>query len=324
MHDLRESNSSDVLAALIGINSLPSHLLEPYDGPDDGVRSSPGIHCRVAVDSETNHRTTVWISKSYDRTCQNITIFDGWRICVQIPTADWSNRTYNSEDVRRAALLCMGRQYLSESAEGEEGPGPSFINVKEGADLDITDPNAIMDRRRVARAAPPPQTSSSWSSTPNLSIQIPFHHEVGAFSSAHTAEHGHEDLRGGQSAVGPSASPCSPDTPTPSVQFIRPSAPEPFTPAPTVENGHEPPEGHVDVVHPAPKPISSFFLVSQTDITIRSPPAQNQTQMQARSNVWWRRVMRVPMVPKFRRLSIRRRLGGSSETHGLGSCYRVC
>ncbi|KAG8856018.1 hypothetical protein FRB96_006585 [Tulasnella sp. 330] len=299
MNNLCDSDSSDVLAALVGISSLPSHLLEPYDNPNDYVGSSPGIYCRVGFDGETNNRTTVWISKSHNRLCQNITIFDGWRICVQVPTADWANRTYTTEDVRRAALLCMGRQYLSESSG--EGFGCCFINVKEGADAAAMDPDAVKPARRDVFVIPssPPPTVSTRSSVPTLSLQIPSHPPAGT-SSAHTAENGHETPQ----ADLPSStlvSPYSAAAPHPSSPFARPPAPEPFTPVLTVEHGHEPPEGQMTVDIVAPKPISSFFLVSRSDIALRPPPQTSHSKR------WWCCVVRIPAVPRLRGLSIRRR-----------------
>lgn len=194
-----DRDSRDVLAALIGISNIPEHLLEPCDSDDSHISDSPpapAIHCRVAINPETEERSTVWISRSHDRQSQNITIFDGWRICVQVPVADWVDHTYTAEDVRRAALLCMGRQYLK---DGNDGIGGVTVSIKEGAEVDTMDPEAMT---RPTLIIPPFEASSR----PTSSLLRPGAPEP--LTPAGTAENGHEPLE--SSDEEPSVSPPDP------------------------------------------------------------------------------------------------------------------
>ncbi|KAG8929324.1 hypothetical protein FRC02_005744 [Tulasnella sp. 418] len=78
------------------------------------MEDPPKMYCRVDVDEATGLRTTAWIALSRDRESMTITIFDGWKLCVNIPLDDWNNRVCTSEDVRRAAMTCIGKQLLGE------------------------------------------------------------------------------------------------------------------------------------------------------------------------------------------------------------------
>lgn len=300
----------------MAINKLPSFLLEPYnteiDFADPSSSTSPRVHCRTYLDPETLTRTTVWISQSHDRQCQNMTIFDGWRICVQVPNEDWVAGTFTGEDVRRAALLCMGRQYVSEKIA--EKPASCFVSVLEGAAAARDEEEEEGDLTFVHRGSPLREPAVVPPPSPTVARSNASSRRSSLFY-----------------------------TPYPSSQLIRPSAPEPYPPAETADHGHETLEvsssfyltsssnNHNQMeLDPSlintPKVISSFFVVSRTDVAVcsqRLTPTPPQSQCAAgnlngngatgrivfvRPKPWWRRV-KVPKLPVFTRRRTRRVAG---------------
>lgn len=56
----------------------------------------------------------IWVGLGNERETMNITIFQGWRVVVKIPVDEWDDCVHSPEDVKRAAMVCMGRQLLGE------------------------------------------------------------------------------------------------------------------------------------------------------------------------------------------------------------------
>ncbi|KAG9046044.1 hypothetical protein FS837_005164 [Tulasnella sp. UAMH 9824] len=148
-----ESGHEDTTALLLRIHAIPDHLLFPFSSSDppspagahlrtdaaststygpkeassqDTIRPSSfpsrqhaRSHTKAAGLSEDNggsagDRIAIWVSLSPCRGHMNITLFEGWRIVVQVPVRDWEDKVYNADDVKRAAMICMGRQLMGE------------------------------------------------------------------------------------------------------------------------------------------------------------------------------------------------------------------
>ncbi|KAG8948246.1 hypothetical protein FRC04_009884 [Tulasnella sp. 424] len=149
-----ESEHQDTTALLLRIHSIPDNLLFPFSSSDppspagahlrtgtdvastsrpkeassqDTIRPSSFQHVRsytiqqnTSGDSDSDDATSsadpiaIWVSLSPCRGHMNITLFEGWRIVVQVPVRDWEDRVYTADDVKRAAMICMGRQLMGE------------------------------------------------------------------------------------------------------------------------------------------------------------------------------------------------------------------
>ncbi|KAG8914165.1 hypothetical protein FRC00_000729 [Tulasnella sp. 408] len=151
--DQAESGHEDTTALLLRIHAIPDYLLFPFSSSDppspagahlrtgaaststygpkeassqDTIRPSSfpsrqhaRSYTKAADLSEDNgdsaeDKIAIWVSLSPCRGHMNITLFEGWRIVVQVPVRDWEDKVYNADDVKRAAMICMGRQLMGE------------------------------------------------------------------------------------------------------------------------------------------------------------------------------------------------------------------
>lgn len=149
-----DAGHEDTTALLLRIHAIPDHLLFPFSSSDppspagahlrtgaavtarpkevssqDTIRPSSFPSRQHARSHTINHQTAglsednggsaedkiaIWVSLSPCRGHMNITLFEGWRIVVKVPVRDWEDKVYNADDVKRAAMICMGRQLMGE------------------------------------------------------------------------------------------------------------------------------------------------------------------------------------------------------------------
>ena len=140
---MHAGQDDEAMTLLKRINSIPSHLLVPYSATE--APSPLGAHCRIHEYSSTGEKVTIWVSQAITRDTMNITIFEGWRVVVQVPIPDWTAMTYDADDVKRAALIGMGKQLVGdrsifvaidvplpeEADEDKENKAPPLVEVEE-------------------------------------------------------------------------------------------------------------------------------------------------------------------------------------------------
>lgn len=151
--DQAESGHEDTTALLLRIHAIPDPLLFPFSSSDPpspagahlrtGAASTSTFGPKEASSQDTirpssfpsrqharsrtktpgfseddggsaEAKIAIWVSLSPCRGHMNITLFEGWRIVVQVPVRDWEDKVYNADDVKRAAMICMGRQLMGE------------------------------------------------------------------------------------------------------------------------------------------------------------------------------------------------------------------
>ncbi|KAG9019574.1 hypothetical protein FRB90_000482 [Tulasnella sp. 427] len=217
----KEANSQDTIRpAYSNFQTSNRHHARSYTVHDKPSNSVPEI--------------AIWVSLSPCRENMNITLFEGWRIVVQVPLGDWESQFYTSDDVKRAALICMGRQLLGEKI--------ICVPIDVRWDFDAVDSGRGEDHRSTPSGDATRRTRAEEAAAHDGEVRP--RQQLGEFARSDDSIHSDSEEDENENDENEPPFRSSIDSTASSqiaIHTRRPTAPEPHTPdASSAENGHSP------------------------------------------------------------------------------------